>query len=133
MYGPLQEAYRLTLAAQAATATILAGGAVLAKPAAARAAQDEAVRAWDEAARAWDALGQPYDLAVALTCGAEAALGGQAGPPASREAAAERLRRAEPLRTGLAPGRWPGPSRHWPGGRAFSRARGPGPGKTSWA
>ena len=99
VYGPLQEAYRLTLAAQAATATILAGGAVLAKPAAARAAQDEAVRAWDEAARAWDALGQPYDLAVALTCGAEAALGGQAGPPgrAGREAAAERLRRAEPL------------------------------------
>ena len=34
-----------------------------------------------------------------MTCGAEAALGGQAGPPgrADREAAAERLRRAEPL------------------------------------
>ena len=48
---------------------------------------------------AWEALSQPYDLALALTCGAEAALGGQAGPPgrADREAAAERLRRAEPL------------------------------------
>ena len=55
VYGPLQEAYRLTLAAQAATATILAGGAVLAKPAAARAAQDESVGA-DEAA--WG-LGSP--------------------------------------------------------------------------
>ena len=98
-YGPLQEAYRLTFAAQAATATILPGGAALAKPAAARTAQDESVGAWDEAARAWEALSQPYDLALALTCGAEAALGGQAGPPgrADREAAAERLRRAEPL------------------------------------
>ena len=37
-YGPLQEAYRLTFAAQAATATILPGGAALAKPAAARTA-----------------------------------------------------------------------------------------------
>ena len=51
--------------------------------------------AWDEAARAWEALGQPYELAVALTFAAEAELACPAGLPSrDREAAAGRLRAA---------------------------------------
>jgi DNA-binding CsgD family transcriptional regulator/tetratricopeptide (TPR) repeat protein len=101
-HGRLQEAYRLTFAAQAATAAILQDQATSTGPGATRTARDQATRAWDEAADAWEALSQPYELATALTLAAEAALGGRsrpAGPPgrAGREAAAERLRRAGAL------------------------------------
>ena len=97
--GPLQRAYRLTFEAQVTTASFVKNQmASAADTASAARAWDEAARAWDEAARAWDALGQPYELAVALTFAAEAELAGQAGPAArDREAVGERLRRAAPL------------------------------------
>ena len=102
--GPLQRAYRLTFAAQVTTASFVHAEIVPA----AEAPEPSAVRAaWDEAAKDWEALRQPYELAIALTCAAEAELTGPAGltgltGPAGltgrdREAAGERLRRAGPL------------------------------------
>ena len=76
--GPLQEANRLTFAAEAASA----GGA-------AGAPGPDLLVAWDAAARAWDRLGQPYSQACALLRAAEAALN-----QGDRDAAAERLARA---------------------------------------
>ena len=95
--GPLEQARRLTFAAEAARA-----GQALA-PASTepgepsrlsdtRAAWDEAARAWDEAAGAWEAVGEPYSMAVALLRSGEAALG--AG---DREGGATRLRQAAEL------------------------------------
>src|SRR5260370_37191843 len=77
----LQEAHRLTFAAEAARARGAAGGPGATPPA-----------GWDAAAEAWDHLGQPYLLACALLRGAEAAM--DAG---DRDGAAERLARAPPL------------------------------------
>ncbi len=76
--GPLQRAYRQTFEAQITTAADHSS---------------EAQAAWDEAARAWEALGQPYELAVALTFAAEAGLA-RGLPSRDREAAGERLRAA---------------------------------------
>jgi ATP/maltotriose-dependent transcriptional regulator MalT len=86
--GPLQEAYRLTFAAEAARAGAAAG-----------AADADSGPAWDAAARAWDRLNQPYELAGALLRAAGAAL-----DHGDREGAAERLARAAPLADGLGAG-----------------------------
>ena len=93
--GPLQRAYRLTFAAQVSTAsfghTQIVPAADVPEPAAAR-------PAWDEAAKDWEALRQPYELAIALTFAAEAALADPARLTGQdREAAGERLRRAAAL------------------------------------
>jgi DNA-binding CsgD family transcriptional regulator/tetratricopeptide (TPR) repeat protein len=108
-YGPLQRAYRLTLQAQIATASLVQDrGAAGDRAAADRAAADQAAAdqaaadraaaaraAWDEAAGAWEALRQPYERAIALTFAAEAELANAAGGPGpDREAAGERLRAA---------------------------------------
>ncbi|MFI0483021.1 AAA family ATPase [Actinomadura sp. 9N215] len=71
VYGPVQEAHRLTFLAEAARAEGVLD-------------QD----AWDAAVAAWDALARPHPLAFALTRAAEAAAGHD------REGAAVRLRRA---------------------------------------
>ena len=86
--GPLEEAHRLALAAEAARADA-AGGT----PAA------DLLEAWDAAARAWQRLGDPYPLAHALFRAAEAAL-----DRGDRGGAAERLARAAPLADSLAAG-----------------------------
>jgi DNA-binding CsgD family transcriptional regulator len=83
--GPLQEAHRLTFAAEAARAGRTAGSSALAL-----------LAAWDAAARAWERLGQPYALASALLYAAEAAV-----DEGDRDGAAERLARAAPLADGL--------------------------------
>jgi DNA-binding CsgD family transcriptional regulator len=86
--GPLQEAHRLTFAAEAARADDPAGA-----PGA------DPLAGWDAAARAWDRLGQPYELACALLHAAEAAL-----DRGDRDGAAERLARAAPLADELGAG-----------------------------
>jgi DNA-binding CsgD family transcriptional regulator len=86
--GPLQEAHRLTFAAEAARAGRVAGSSGPAL-----------LAAWDAAARAWDRLGQPYALACTLLHGAEAAM-----DMGDRDSAAERLTRAAPLADGLGTG-----------------------------
>jgi DNA-binding CsgD family transcriptional regulator/tetratricopeptide (TPR) repeat protein len=107
--GPLQRAYRLTLQAQVATASLVQDrgatawlvqdrGATADRPASDRAASDRAAAAraaWDEAAGAWEAVRQPYERAIALTFAAEAELASPPGwPGPDREAAGERLRAA---------------------------------------
>jgi DNA-binding CsgD family transcriptional regulator/tetratricopeptide (TPR) repeat protein len=112
--GPLQRAYRLTLQAQLATASLVQDREAAAdRPAADRTAADRpaadrtvadppvadraaaARAAWDEAAGAWQALRQPYERAIALTFAAEAELASPPGwPGPDREAAGERLRAA---------------------------------------
>jgi len=79
--GPVQEAHRLTFAAQAARAGDAAGPH-----------GPDLLAGWDTAAQAWDRLGQPYPLAYALLHAAEAAL-----DSGDRDGAAERLARAAPL------------------------------------
>ena len=79
--GPLQQAHRLTFAAEAAEAA-RAGGSGGA----------DALAAWDAAARVWESLGQPYPLARALARAAQAAM-----DRGDRDAAAERLTRAAQL------------------------------------
>ncbi|TDD82756.1 helix-turn-helix transcriptional regulator [Actinomadura rubrisoli] len=79
VYGPVQEAHRLTFAAEAARAE----GA---------SCRDE----WEAAAKAWDALDEPHAIAFALTRAAEAA-----AADGDRDAAAARLRRAAGLADGL--------------------------------
>ncbi|QKG20352.1 ATP-binding protein, partial [Actinomadura verrucosospora] len=79
VYGPVQEAHRLTFTAEAARAE-----GVL----------DEA--AWDAAAAAWDALHQPYETASALVRVGEARLAG-----GHRDRAGAALRRAADLAAGL--------------------------------
>ncbi|WP_279510099.1 helix-turn-helix transcriptional regulator [Actinomadura sp. 7K507] len=74
IYGPVQEAHRLSLLAEAARAE-----GVLDRD------------AWEAAVEAWDALGRPYPLAWALARASEATAG------ADRDAAASRLRRAAGL------------------------------------
>ncbi|MFD0686266.1 ATP-binding protein, partial [Actinomadura fibrosa] len=77
--GPVQEAYRLTFAAEAA-----------------RAGGDLDRRAWEAAVAAWEALEQPYSAALALTRAAEAA-----AAAGDRDGAAGRLRRAASLADAL--------------------------------
>jgi DNA-binding CsgD family transcriptional regulator len=89
--GPLQQAYRLTFAAEAPRA----GGAA----AAAAAGGPDPRPAWDAAAQAWERLGQPYELARALLHAAEAAM-----DHGDRDGAAERLARAAPLADKLGAG-----------------------------
>ena len=86
--GPLQQAHRLTFAAEAAEAAQAgdSGGA-------------DALAAWDASARAWESLGQPYSLARALARAARAAM-----DRGDRDAAAERLTRAAPLAERLGAG-----------------------------
>ncbi len=69
--GPVQQAYRLTFAADAARADAACGTgpAPGAEPAPSPAA-------WDAAAAAWDAVSQPYPRAAALLRAAEAAIAG---------------------------------------------------------
>jgi ATP/maltotriose-dependent transcriptional regulator MalT len=87
--GPLQEAHRLTFAAQAARAS-----------GAAAAPGNDPRPAWDAAAQAWERLGQPYELARALLHAAEAAM-----DHGDRDDAARRLARAAPLADKLGAGR----------------------------
>ena len=86
--GPLQEANRLTFAAEAARADGAAGA-----PGA------DLLAAWDAAARAWDRLGQPYQMARALLRAAAAAM-----DQGDRDGAAGRLARAAPLADELGAG-----------------------------
>ena len=86
--GPLQEAHRLTFAAEAARAA-----------AEAAAPGPDLLVGWDAAAQAWNRLDQPYELACALLRAAEAALG-----RGDRDSAAERLARAAPLADQLGAG-----------------------------
>ena len=86
--GPVEEAHRLTFAAEAARAGSVAGG---------RGA--DALARWDAAAQAWDRLGQPYPLACALLHAAEAAMDRD-----DRDGAAQRLARAAPLADRLGAG-----------------------------
>jgi DNA-binding CsgD family transcriptional regulator len=83
--GPLQQAHRLTFAAEAARADEAAG-----------APGPDPLPAWDAVVQAWDRLGQPYALACALLHAAEAAM-----DRGNRDGAAERLARAAPLADGL--------------------------------
>ncbi|HEY3955830.1 MAG TPA: AAA family ATPase [Streptosporangiaceae bacterium] len=83
--GPIEQAHRLTFAAEAVRAD--AGGA-------------DPQPAWNAAAQAWDHLGQPYALASALLHAAEAAI-----ERGDRDGAAERLARAAALADGLGAGR----------------------------
>jgi DNA-binding CsgD family transcriptional regulator len=86
--GPLQQAYRLTFAGQAARA----GGAT--------AAPDTDPRpAWEAAEQAWERLGQPYELARTLLHAAEAAM-----DHGDRDDAANRLARAALLADNLGAG-----------------------------
>jgi DNA-binding NarL/FixJ family response regulator len=78
--GPVQQASRLTFAAEAgADPADVAGGG-------------QGPAQWDAAAAAWDRAAQPYQLAVAMLRAAEAAM--TAG---DRDGAAQRLRRAAEL------------------------------------
>ena len=86
--GPLQQAHRLTFAAEAARPGGAAGGQGA-----------DALAGWDAAAEAWDHLGQPCPLARALLRAAEAAM-----DCGDRDGAAERLARAAPLADGLGAG-----------------------------
>ena len=90
--GPLQQAHRLTFAAEVTEAARPGGPA---GPAGA-----DVLAAWDAAAGAWESLRQPYSLAWALARAAQAAMG-----RGDRDGAAERLGRAAPLadRLGAAP------------------------------
>jgi len=86
--GPVQQAHRLTFAAEverAGRSLAAAEGGEPPQPA-------DPSASWDEAARAWEALSEPYPLAKTLLRSAEAALG--AG---DRDGAATRLRRAAGL------------------------------------
>jgi DNA-binding CsgD family transcriptional regulator len=85
--GPLQQAHRLTFAAEAARAD------------AAGAHDTDPLAAWDAAAQAWDRLHHPYLQACALMHAAEAAMA-----RGDRDDAAERLARAAPLADRLGAG-----------------------------
>jgi DNA-binding CsgD family transcriptional regulator/tetratricopeptide (TPR) repeat protein len=87
--GPLQEAHRLTFAAEAART----GGA-------AAASGTDTRPAWAAAAQAWERLGQPYELACALLRAAEAAMDCD-----DRDDAAKQLARASELTEKLGAGR----------------------------
>ena len=86
--GPLEEAHRLTFAAESARADAVPDVAC-----------PDLLAMWDEAAQAWDRLGQPYQIGYALLRAAEAAL-----DRGNRDGAAERLSRAAPLADGLGAG-----------------------------
>jgi ATP/maltotriose-dependent transcriptional regulator MalT len=89
--GPLQQAHRLTFAAEAAEAAEAAQ--------AGDSSGADALAAWDASARAWESLGQPYSLARALARAARAAM-----DRGDRDTAAERLTRAAPLAESLGAG-----------------------------
>jgi DNA-binding CsgD family transcriptional regulator/tetratricopeptide (TPR) repeat protein len=86
--GPLQQAHRLTFAAEAARAG---------DPAAAPGTDHRP--AWEAAAQAWEQLGQPYELARALLRAAQAAM-----DFGDRDDAANRLARAAALADQLGAG-----------------------------
>jgi len=86
--GPLEQAHRLTFAAEATQAGDLGG-----------AADAEALAAWDAAATAWQRLSQPYPLAYALLGAAGAAM-----DSGDRDGAADRLACAAPLADRLGAG-----------------------------
>jgi len=86
--GPLQEAHRLTFAAEAARA-----GDAAAAPG------TDPWPAWEAAAQEWERLDQPYELARALLHAAEAAM-----DRGDRGDAAKRLARAAPLADKLGAG-----------------------------
>ncbi len=89
VYGPVQHAHRLALAAEMLRAEGRASGP---GPGDTATREQDALAAFDAAAAAWEHLGQPYPLAAALLRGAEAALAA-----ADRDGAAQRLRRAADL------------------------------------
>jgi DNA-binding CsgD family transcriptional regulator len=113
-FGPVQQAYRLTFAAEillaersiadgdpaarrpGAPAQAAAVSAVtetrVTGPAACPSASTDARTAWDDAAAAWEAIGQPYPQAETLLRAAEAAMA-----QGDRDRASARLRRAAPL------------------------------------
>ena len=93
--GLVQQAHRLTFAAEAARA----GRAVAATDPGGLAQADDSSAAWGQAAQAWETVGEPYPLAVALMRSAEAELG--AG---GRDGGATRLRRAAELAQRLGAG-----------------------------
>jgi DNA-binding CsgD family transcriptional regulator len=86
--GRLEEAHRLTFAAEAARASD-----------ASAAPGTDPRPAWEAAVQAWERLGQPYELAGALLHAAEAAM-----DRGDRADAAERLARAAPLADELGAG-----------------------------
>jgi DNA-binding CsgD family transcriptional regulator len=86
--GPLQQAHRLTFAAEVAEAVPPGGSS--------GPARTHALAAWDAAAGAWEGLHQPYSLAWVLARAAQAAM-----DDGDRDGAAERLGRAAPLADGL--------------------------------
>jgi DNA-binding CsgD family transcriptional regulator len=86
--GPVEEAHRLTFAAEVARAGEVAG-----------APGTDLLAAWHAATQAWDRLGQPYPQARALLHAAEAAM-----DQGDRDDAAEQLARAAPLADQLGAG-----------------------------
>lgn len=78
VFGPVQEAWRLTFATLTAPDGLRLSG-------------------WDAVAAGWDALRQPFQEASALARAARAALSGTAGSGPGRKEAALRLRRAAPI------------------------------------
>jgi DNA-binding CsgD family transcriptional regulator len=86
--GPLQQAHRLTFAAEAAVESGTAA-----------AAGTDPGPSWEAAAQAWERLDQPYELAQALLHAAEAAM-----DRGARDDAAKRLARAAPLAEKLGAG-----------------------------
>jgi DNA-binding CsgD family transcriptional regulator/tetratricopeptide (TPR) repeat protein len=84
--GPVQQAHRLTFAADSARAGVAEGA-----PGA------DTLAGWDAAAQAWDRVHCAYPQACALLRAAEAAMDG-----GDRDGAAQRLARAAPLADGLA-------------------------------
>jgi DNA-binding CsgD family transcriptional regulator len=85
-FGPVQQAYQLSFAAQDLTASRILAAAEL------DVCWGDVVTAWDAATAAWDVVRQPYPAATTLLRAAESALA--AG---DRDTAAVRLRRAAPL------------------------------------
>ena len=86
--GPVQQAHRLTFAAEVAEAARPDGSTDPVGP--------NAQAHWDAAAQAWDRVNQPYPLAWALLRAAGAAIG-----HGDRDGAAERLARGTQLADGL--------------------------------
>jgi DNA-binding CsgD family transcriptional regulator/tetratricopeptide (TPR) repeat protein len=82
VFGPVQRAWQLTFAALAPSDDP---------------GPRQRLEAWDAAVAAWDELRQPYETALTLHAAARAALAAGGG----REPAADRLRRAAELASGL--------------------------------
>ena len=114
VFGPAQRASQLTVAAADADAFGVpgaggarggaaggfgAGGAAGGGAAGGGAADGGLLDAWDQVAEAWDGLSEPYPAGQSLVHAAEAALA-----RGDRDGAAERLRRAASLASGLGAG-----------------------------